>query len=95
MHRETVRARRNGGDPCYDDACLMFWHRPHGGPRGQQISVWDSGWWECDTCKIRLHTEAAGLLLDAALMHADPHCDSIGPDGYHADTIRAFAGGPA
>jgi hypothetical protein len=34
------------------------------------------------------------VMLDAALMHAHPDCDSIA-EGVHIDTKRAFDGGPA
>ena len=44
-------------------------------------------------CDLRLPPFKAGVLLDAALMHAFPDCDSIDADGVHADTKRAWDGG--
>jgi len=74
----------------------MLWNRPScGGIRAQVCTQWDQGWWECVICGLRLPPLKAGILLDAALMHAFSDCDSIDADGIHADTRRAWAGGTA
>ena len=93
LHEETMRARRHDREPCYDDVEVMHWHRPYGGARGQQVTRWDGGFWVCQICGLRLTNRDAGVLLDAALMHMDPNCDSITDEGVHADTVRAFKGG--
>ena len=93
LHEETIRARCAGREPCHDDQALMLWNRPQGGVRAQVCTEWDQGWWECVICDLRLPPHKAGVLLDAALMHAFPDCDSIDADGIHADTKRAWAGG--
>jgi hypothetical protein len=71
----------------------MLWNPPQGGARAQVCAQWDQGWWECVICDLRLPPHKAGVLLDAALMHAFPDCDSIDADGIHTDTRRAWAGG--
>ena len=92
LHEDTLRARVSGHEPCRDDLALMYWHPPQGGARGQQCTQWDQGWWQCQICELRLPPHKAGVLLDAALMHAFPDCGSIA-EGVHADTKRAWAGG--
>jgi hypothetical protein len=94
LHQETIRARTNK-EACYDDQALMFWCPPNlNEMRRQVFAQWDQGWWECQICELRLPPFKAGVLLDAALKHAFPNCDSIDADGIHADTKRAWAGGP-
>ena len=94
LHEETMRARCAGREPCHDDQALMLWNRPsRGGIRAQVCTQWDQGWWECVICDLRLPPHKAGVLLDAALMHAFPDCDSIDAEGIHADTKRAWTGG--
>lgn len=90
MHEETLRARLDGREPCYDDAAQMRYHRT-GGMRGQTLTRWDLGTWVCETCAAALSPRDAGVMLDATLMHVDPECDSI-VDGMHADAMRAFRG---
>ena len=92
LHEQTFRARSSQQEPCYDDLDLMHWHPPYGGIRGQVVTHWDQGWWQC-ACGLRLPPFKAGILLDAALMHAFPNCDSIDAEGVHADTKRAWKGG--
>jgi hypothetical protein len=92
LHEETMRARFHEREPVHDDMALMAWVPPYGGARGQQVTKWDGGGWVCQVCQLRLTPHEAGVLLDAALMHYDPRCDSI-VDGVHADTRRAMAGG--
>jgi hypothetical protein len=92
MHELTLRARLAGTEDLHDDPALMRWHRPPGGVRGQVFSQWDAGWWQC-RCGLRLTPHMAGVLVDAALMHAFPDCDSITEEGIHVDTKRAFIGG--
>jgi hypothetical protein len=92
MHDTTMRSRLLGTEAVHDDLALMFWQRPFGGPRGQQCTRWDAGWWKCRLCNLRLVPQEAGVLLDAVLMCHDPHCDSI-RGGLHGDTWRALAGG--
>lgn len=92
LHEQTMRARVTGIEPCHDDQALMRWNPPVGGARGQQVTEWDEGWWKCVICDLRLPPHKAGVLLDAALMHAFPDCDSIDSDGIHLDTRRAWAG---
>jgi hypothetical protein len=93
-HERTLQARLAGTEAIYDDPALMLWRRPSGGIRGQVCTEWDGGWWECQACGLRLPPHKAGILLDAALMHSDPSCDSI-TEGVHADTRRAWSGGNA
>lgn len=95
LHEDTIRARRAGREPCHDDLALMLWNSPQECARAQVCTQWDQGWWECVICGLRLPPHKAGVLLDAALMHAFPDCDSIDADGIHADTKRAWAGGGA
>ena len=100
VHRETMRARWRDREPCHDDLCIMSWvppFRPRGaGGNPGMPSRWDRGSWECDSCGLRLTPEEAGILLDAALMHVDPDCDSI-VDNHgnpiHKDALRALHGG--
>lgn len=92
MHDETMRARLDGREPCYDDGPEMDFVRPRGGVRGQLLSQHDRGTWVCRVCAVPLTPRDAGVLLDAALMHRDPDCDSI-VDGVHMDARRAFGGG--
>jgi hypothetical protein len=96
MHTETMQAREHGREASYidDDAAVMDWRPPFGGARGQQCSRWDDGSWLCRVCQLALSPHDAGVLLDAVLMHRDPHCDSI-TAGLHEDTRRAFRGGVA
>ena len=93
LHEATIRDRCAGREPCHDDLALMLWNPPQGGARAQVCTQWDQGWWECVICDLRLPPHKAGVLLDAALMHAFPDCDSIDVDGIHTDTRRAWAGG--
>jgi hypothetical protein len=94
LHEDTMRARTQRREPCHDDQALMLWNRPsRGGIRAQVCTQWDQGWWECVICDLRLPPHKAGVLLDAALMHAFPDCDSISSEGIHADTLRALHGG--
>lgn len=44
----------------------MFWCNPPGGYRGQVVTPWDAGWWQCDTCSLRLNKRMAEI-LNAAL----------------------------
>jgi hypothetical protein len=89
-------ARIAGHEPVHDEPALMLWNRPsRGGICAQVCTQWDQGWWECVICDLRLPPLKAGILLDAALMHAFPNCDSIDAEGIHADTRRAWAGGTA
>ena len=92
-HEPTMRARLRNEPVDIDEFILMRWHPPFGGPRTQVCTRWDEGWWECQVCGIKLTPHEAGVLVDAALMHYAPDCDSIGDDGIHADTRRAFKGG--
>lgn len=94
LHERTMRDRLGGYEPCYDDMEMMYWQRPHGGAKGQQVTPYDGGYWKCERCWTTLSPEAAGTLLDAALMHIDPECDSI-REGIHEDARIAFKGGPA
>ena len=89
-HEETLRARLNKREPCRDDAATMYWVKPYGGARGQQVTKWDGGHWKCKFCEIVLTAREAGIFLDAALMCSDPDCDSITKDGLHKDTEEAF-----
>ena len=92
MHERTAQGRIERFDVVHDDPALMDWCPPYGGARGQQVSRWDGGAWACRVCGLRLSPRDAGVLLDAALMHVDPDCDSI-VDGMHADAVRALRGG--
>jgi hypothetical protein len=87
-----MRARIAGHEPVHDDPALMLWNPPSQGLKGQVCTQWDQGWWKCVICDLRLPPHKAGVLLDAALMHAFPGCDSIDAEGIHADTRRAWAG---
>lgn len=98
-HKETMRARWYERERVADDWALMHWVPPFR-PRGAcgnpgMPSRWDQGLWECASCGVRLTPEEAGILIDAALMHIDPHCDSIeeGPESMHSDARRALRGG--
>lgn len=71
----------------------MLWNRPQVGAGAAVCTEWDSGWWECVICDLKLPPHKAGVLLDAALMDAFPDCDSINENGIHADTLRAWKGG--
>ena len=93
-HEATMRARRRGEQADIDEFALMRWHPPSQKAGAQVCTRWDDGFWVCDICELRLNPIDAGILLDAALMHYAPDCDSIGADGIHADTHRALAGGP-
>jgi hypothetical protein len=88
-HEETLKARLNNREPCRDDSSSMYWVKPYGGPRGQQVTKWDGGRWHCEICDISLTAREAGVFLDAALMNSDPDCDSI-VDGLHQDTHEAL-----
>lgn len=83
LHEETLRARLCRRTPCYDDMATMRLEPPFTAGRGV---------WGCRVCGVRLTPCHAGVLLDAALMHMDPHCDSI-RGGVHEDTRRAHRGG--
>ena len=87
-----MRARLASREPCHDDMALMLWNKRNGGPGPTTIAQWDQGWWECVICDLRLPPVKAAVLLDAALMHAFPDCDSIDGDGIHADTRSAWNG---
>lgn len=92
LHDETMRARIHEREPMHDDVALMRWRPPHGGARGQVVTRWDEGSWVCERCDLPLSPHDAGVLLDAALRHSHPDCDSI-RGGLHEDVRRAFAGG--
>lgn len=92
-HEETLRARVGAHESCHDDPALMHWQRPHGGARGQVVSVWDGGCWLCEACGARMTPHHAAVLIDAALYCHDPDCDSIDEEGYYSDSRRAAAGG--
>lgn len=94
FHEETMRARRNGGEPCHDDPVLMRWQPPLKRAGGQVVTPYDFGWWLCDMCGIRLAPEQAATLIDAVLYCNDPNCDSRDEEGFYADSIRAAKGGP-
>ena len=87
-----MRAQLNGHEPVHDDVAPMRWRPPQGGARGQIVTRWDEGSWLCGRCDLALNPNDAGVLLDAALRHSHPDCDSI-RDGLHEDVRRAFAGG--
>jgi hypothetical protein len=89
LHQQTMNARLAGREAIHDDPPLMFWQVPTRGIRAQVCTDHDRGWWECRECYLQLSAHAAGVLLDAALMHAFPNCDSIA-DGLHADVRRAW-----
>lgn len=91
-HDETMRARLDEREACYDDSPRMRWSPPPGGYRGQEVSRWDRGAWTCEACDLALTPRDAYVLLDAALMHAYPDCDSI-VDGVHLDAQVAAACG--
>jgi len=94
-HEETMRARRLEQEPCRDDVTMMHWCPPYRGPRGQQVTKWDMGCWECiDGCGLKVTAHEAGILLSAALVASDPDCDSVDEDGIHADVLNALKGGP-
>lgn len=86
LHEETFRARLCRRTPCYDDIVTMDFEAPSGD------ALPGRGAWACGTCGARLTPYQAGVLLDAALMHVDPHCDSI-RGGVHEDARRALRGG--
>lgn len=99
-HKEVMRARWHDREVCLDDWASMSWVPPFK-PRGAcgnpgMPSRWDLGSWECMGCGLHVTPEEAGVLLDAVLMHVDPHCDSI-EDNYgnpmHSDALRALRGG--
>jgi len=94
FHEETLESRIRGVEAAHDDHVLMRWQRPHGGPRGQVVTRWDEGHWQCPDCDVRLTPRDAGVLVDAVLMLTYPDCDSILAEysGLHADTVRAFRG---
>lgn len=50
-------------------------------------SKWAKGVWVCNICNVRLTPLEAGVMLDSALMHVVPDCDSIttGPEPMHLD----------
>jgi hypothetical protein len=89
LHQQTLNSRLAGREAVYDDSPLMFWHMSTRGIRAQVCTDHDRGWWKCQECHLQLSAHAAGVLLDATLMHAFPYCDSIS-DGLHADTRRAW-----
>lgn len=93
LHKRALQARLGGYEPCFDDGEMMDWHKPLGGPRGQQCSRLDGGFWVCPFCGVILTPEEAGVLLDAVLMVSFPDCDSI-VGGLHTDTREALKGGP-
>lgn len=90
MHEETILARYHDREACYDvtdEASIMRW-RPRTGIGGAVVSRWDAGTWTCEVCGLTLTPHDASVLLDAALMHRAPDCDSI-VDGMHEDARRA------
>ena len=89
-----MRARMRSESAEIDEFALMRWHPPIQRAGAQVCTRWDQGWWQCEICELRLNPLDAGILIDAALMHYAPDCDSIGNDGIHADTHRALKGGP-
>lgn len=75
-HEETFRAIKQGQEIVHDDPTLMNWKKPYGGPRGQIVTQWDNGWWQCEICQLRLPEHQAFLLIDAVLRVSDPDSDS-------------------
>jgi hypothetical protein len=67
-HEETMIARHNKREPIRDhmmDICKMGFVPPYGGARGQQITRWDQGLYECAVCGARLNESDLHILLDA------------------------------
>ena len=73
-HEQTIHARANGDDPREPrPEEHMEWHPPPGGPRGQQLTRVDAGYWRCPACDVVLTPREAAVLLDAVLVHGgDP-----------------------
>lgn len=89
-HAENRRARRNGGEPCHDDADSLEWCPPYGGARGQQVTRWDYGAWVCWICEARFTENDAAMLIDAVL-RADPGVDPpADPAAMFPDAERAY-----
>jgi hypothetical protein len=76
-HEETFRALKQHCEPVHDDPQYMLWQRPYGGARGQVVTVWDEGRWNCPVCGVSLTPRMAAILLDAVLRVSDPNSDSF------------------
>lgn len=93
-HEETRRAIRLHREPVRDDISNMRWQRPDGGPRGQIVTMWDGGCWQCEVCGISLPPRMAAVLVDAVLRVSDPDSDSYSHGGRtFADSMVAAKGG--
>ncbi len=92
-HEETFRAIRQEQEADHDDPVLAYWCKPYGGARGQQVTVWDGGYWECGICRLRLPAFSMALLIDAVLRVSDPNSDSYDEkEKTFKDAIEAAGG---
>lgn len=72
-HEETMRAARQERlEHDLTDETLLLWQRPYGGARGQVVTRWDGGSWQCPTCGVVLIPHDAAVLLDAVLTVSYP-----------------------
>lgn len=93
-HEETWAAIRHHREAVYDDMPNMSWHRPDGGYRGQQVTMWDNGHWCCEACGISLPPHMAAVLIDAVLRVSDPDSDSYDENANtFGDALIAESGG--
>jgi hypothetical protein len=63
-HRETMSAREQQREPIRSGN-RMYWRPPPGGYKGQQVTRWDDGTYECEVCGLALIPYDAEALADA------------------------------
>jgi hypothetical protein len=91
-HEETFRALKQGTEPIRDDISMLLWHRPDGGVRTQNCTIWDGGCWRCEICDISLPPRMAAMMIDAVLRVSDPDSDSFNGETFE-DAYKAAKGG--
>ena len=93
-HEETFRALKQNTEPIRDDTPMMLWHRPDGGVRTQNCTIWDGGNWRCEICDISLPPRMAAMMIDAVLRVSDPDSDLFNGETFE-EACEAAKGGPS
>ena len=89
-HEETMRAQREEREPADTTQEMhLEWYPPLDGPRGQQVTRVDGGYWRCPACDVVLPPREAAVLLDAVLVHGgDPAWIDQAARGRTRDELR-------
>lgn len=58
-----MRCRQDTSKPFVQDGYLK-WQRPYGGAKGQQVTRWDIGYYNCDACGAHLSERDVVILGD-------------------------------